>query len=59
MRSCQQPKKRLVLSRNSSQLPSKVSWGSMSGIALLPVTVNLKVQKKMLNLEVLLEKEEL
>lgn len=59
MTSCQQPKNHLVLSHNSSQIPSKVSWCSMSGIALLPVIVNLEVQTKMLNLEVLLEKEEL
>ena len=56
---CRQPKNHLVLCQSISQLPSKVSWCSMSGITLLPVIVNLKVQTKMVNLEVLLEKEEL
>lgn len=56
---CRQPKNHLVLSQNVSRLPSKVYWCSMSGITLLSVIVNLEVQTKMLNLEVLLEKEEL
>lgn len=55
---CWQPKTHLVLSQNTSQFPSKVSWCSRSGIMLLPVLEDLKVQTRMLDLEVLLEKEE-
>lgn len=52
---CWQPKTHLVLSQNASRLPRKVSWCSMSGVT---VTSSCESQTKVLNLEVLLEKEE-